>query len=105
MRERQRERHTERDRERERERKGEERETERQRDRETGRESITRTLAPIWLLHWPAWRWTISRMFLDVDCVKKVFSGPMIDRSSARTTTVPLGRGAKTKYTYAADSL
>ena len=28
------------------------------------------TLAPIWLPHWPAWRWTISRIFSYI-CTKK----------------------------------
>ena len=45
------------------------------------------TLAPIWLPHWPAWRWTISRMFLDVldvreECERRVV-GAQNSRSSA----------------------
>ena len=42
-----------------------------------GEENILLTLAPIWLPHWPAWRWTISRIlwgFWDRNCTRKLGS-------------------------------
>ena len=46
--------------------------------------AIHYTLAPIWLPHCPAWRWTISRILIDIQRAKNSNTSSVLFRIVAR---------------------